>query len=303
VQTRRTRIRVRCPATSANLGAGFDALGLALTVYNQVDAEVTDSGLQVSVAGEGEDVLPFHGDNLVARSAASAFGRLGWRPDGLRLQCTNGIPPSRGLGSSAAAIVAGVSVAYALANPGGEIDRDWVLEVAGGIEGHPDNVAACVLGGVTVGWRDDAGTTNGVRVEPHPHLVATVLLPEQRASTSIARALLPLTVPHVDASHAAGRAALLVAAITSRPDLLLAATEDRLHQQYRASSMPATSALVDQLRAAGLAAVVSGAGPAVLVLHVEQGGPPTDLEHVIGGLPPGWRALPVGIDRAGITVE
>ena len=294
---------MRCPATSANLGPGFDALGLALTMHNEVTADVTGSGLQVTLAGEGQDVLPFHGDNLVARSAATAFGRLGWRPQGLRLVCTNGVPPARGLGSSAAAIVAGVSAAYALAHPDTELDRTWVLEVAGAIEGHPDNVAACVLGGVTVGWRDDAGGTKAVRVEPHADLRVTVLVPEQGASTSIARALLPLTVPHADAAHAAGRAALFVAAVTGRPDLLLDATEDRLHQPYRASSMPATSELVRRLRASGLAAVVSGAGPAVLVLHAAPADRPGDLDIPLDDLPPGWRALPLEVDRDGVTVE
>jgi len=292
---------VRCPATSANLGPGFDALGLALTLANEVEAETTTSGIQVTVAGEGQDVLPFHGDNLVARSAATAFGRLGWRPPGLRLHCTNGVPPACGLGSSAAAIVAGVSVAYALAHPGAGLDRAWVLQVAGAIEGHPDNVAACVLGGATVGWRDDDGTTRAVRVEPHPDLSVTVLIPQQRASTSIARALLPLMVPHVDAAHAAGRSALLVAALTTRPDQLFAATQDLLHQPYRASSMPATAALVGRLRASGLAAVVSGAGPAVLVLHAaaDRRG---DHGVPLGELPAGWREVRLEVDRVGVTV-
>lgn len=295
-------IHVRCPATSANLGSGFDALGLALALHNVVEAETTGSGVQVTVAGEGQDALPFHGGNLVARSAAIAFGRLGWRPAGLRLHCTNAVPPGRGLGSSAAAIVAGVSLAYTLAHPDVDLDRAWVLEVAGAIEGHPDNVAACVLGGATVGWRDDDGTTRAVRVEPHADLVATVLVPPKGAPTSIARAVLPLTVPHADGAHAAGRAALFVAAVIERPDLLMAATEDRLHQPYRASSMPDTSALVRSLRAAGLAATVSGAGPAVLVLHTTSAGGPDDLGDAFDSLPPGWRAVRLEIDRAGVAV-
>ena len=253
------------------------------------------------MTGEGHDALPVHGANLIARSAAEAFSRLGWRPPGLRLHCTNGIPPSRGLGSSAAAIVAGVSVAYALTHPHAELDRAWVLDVAGAIEGHPDNVTACVLGGATVGWREDDGTTNGVRVEPHPDLQVTVLIPEQGASTSIARALLPRTVPHADAAHAAGRAALFVAAVTGRLDLLLAATEDRLHEPYRAASMPATTGLVRRLRSFGLAAVVSGAGPSVLVLHDRSGGF-GDLGRALDELPPGWRAQRLEVDRDGVAV-
>jgi homoserine kinase len=303
VEQSRSGIRARCPASSANLGSGFDALGLALGLHNEVDAEITDAGLQVTVSGEGYDVLPFHGDNLVARAAASAFSRLGWRPPGLRLHCRNGIPPARGLGSSAAAIVAGISAAYALARPDDELDRTWVLEVAGAMEGHPDNVAACVLGGATVGWREDDGSTRAVRVEPSLELRATVFVPEQGASTSIARALLPMTVPHADAAHAAGRAALFVAAVSGRLDLLPAATEDRLHQQYRASSMPTTSALVRHLRAAGFAAIVSGAGPAVLVLHAAHPDRSGDLDAVTGDLEPGWHRRALDIDRGGVVVS
>jgi homoserine kinase len=294
------RVRVQCPATSANLGPGFDALGLALSLHNDVVAQEVGAGVQVTVDGEGHGTLPTDRDNLVARSAALAFGRLGRTSPGLHLSCTNGIPPARGLGSSAAAIVAGVSVAYALANPGTELDRTWVLDLAGAIEGHPDNVAACVLGGATVGWRDAAGATNAVRVDPHPDVTATLLVPDVGSSTTVARAMLPEVVPHADAAHAAGRAALFVAAITARPDLLLAATEDRLHQPYRASAMTATYALVERLRGLGLAAVVSGAGPAVLMLHATGS---ADLEAAVGDLPTGWRSMRLEVDRAGVVVD
>ena len=296
------RARVRCPATSANLGPGFDALGLALTLHNDVEAEIVERGLELTVAGEGQHMLSGSADNLVARSAAAAFGRLGWRPPGLRLHCTNAVPPGRGLGSSAAAIVAGVSVAYALARPGDDVDRAWVLDLAAEIEGHPDNVAACVLGAASIGWRDADRRFHGARLEPHADLRATALVPEQGASTAIARALLPSTVPHADAAHAAGRAALLITAITERLDLLLAATEDRLHQPYRATSMPVTSALVRRLRAAGMAAVVSGAGPTVLVLHSARADGPGDQDLPVGDLPLGWRTVRLQIDRTGLTV-
>jgi len=295
------RVRVRCPATSANLGPGFDALGLALALHNEVDAVTTGGGLQVSVTGEGAGALPTDADNLVARSAATAFDRLGRRPAGLRLSCTNGIPLARGLGSSAAAIVAGVGVAYALTHPRSELDRAWVLETAAAIEGHPDNVAACVLGGATVGWLDDAGMASAVRLEPHPDLVATALVPADGASTSAARALLPPAVPHADAAHAAGRAALLVAAITVRPDLLLPATEDRLHQRYREPAMPATLDLVARLRASGSAAVLSGAGPSVLVLHTAPDEPFGDLGLSGRALPPGWQVVHLELDRGGVA--
>lgn len=293
---------MRCPATSANLGPGFDALGLALALHNEVEAVVTGATVQVSVAGEGTGELAEDAENLVARAAAAAFDRIGWRPAGLRLRCTNGIPLARGLGSSAAAIVAGVSVAYALAHPRDELDRSWVLETAAAIEGHPDNVAACVLGGATISWLDGVGLAHALRVQPHRDLMVTALVPAHGASTSAARALLPVAIPHADAAHAAGRAALLVTAITVEPDHLLAATEDRLHQPYRASAMPVTMELVGRLRAAGRAAVLSGAGPTVLVLHTrpvrDHGDPPV----LVGDLPPGWQVLELDLDRGGVAV-
>lgn len=291
-------VRVRCAATSANLGPGFDAFGLALGLANDVEAEVTSGGVRVRVRGEGAQQLEVDGTNLVARAASSAFARLGWRPPGLRLACDNRVPTSRGLGSSAAAIVAGAALAHALARPDEPVDHAWLVRVAGEIEGHPDNVAACVLGGLTVAWRTADGEARAVRVEPHPDLRVLVLVPAGGASTAVARALLPSSVPHADAARNAGRAGLLVAAVTERPDLLLEATDDRLHQPYRASSMPATSALVTELRARGIAAVVSGAGPSVLVLGSAGDGLDDRLVP-----PDGWRVLDPGIERGGVRVD
>lgn len=259
-------VRVRVPATSANLGSGFDALGMALTLYDDVSAEITGAGVQVTVTGEGAETLPTDERHLVVRTMHAAFEVLGARPSGLALACRNHIPQARGLGSSSAAIVAGVLLARALVEDGAaRLDDDAVLRLAARIEGHPDNVAPCLRGGVTIAWADDAGA-RAVRIASADQVRPTVFVPARRGLTAAARAALPATVPHADAAHAAGRAALLVHALTVAPDLLLPATEDRLHQDYRASGMPESAALVARLRAAGVAAVVSGAGPSVLAL-------------------------------------
>jgi len=282
-------VRVRAPATSANLGPGFDAFGVALGVFDEVTARVAGSGVQVRVTGEGAGELPTDRTHLVASSALAAFDRLGGRPPGLVLDCRNTIPQARGLGSSSAAIVAGVLAARALV-PGGaaRLDDAAALRLAGEIEGHPDNVAACLLGGFTIAWQESGGA-RAVRLQPSPAVRPVIFVPAERGLTAHARAALPATVPHRDAAFGAGRAALLVHALTAEPALLPVATEDRLHQQYRAAGMPATTALVAALRAAGVAAVVSGAGPSVLALVT--GGELGDT--------PGWQRLEPGWAAAG----
>jgi homoserine kinase len=283
-------VRVRAPATSANLGPGFDAFGLALGIHDLVTARVTGSGVEVRVTGEGAGELPGDERHLVAASALAAFDRLGRRPPGLLLECANAVPQARGLGSSSAAIVAGVLAARELVDGGaGRLDDAAALRLASEIEGHPDNVAACLLGGFTIAWQEPGGA-RAVRLEPSPEIRPVVYVPAERGLTAHARAALPATVPHADAAHAAGRAALLVHALTAEPGLLHAATEDRLHQPYRAAGMPATAALVARLRAAGVAAVVSGAGPSVLALVTGDVEPPDT---------PGWWRLAPGCDAAG----
>ncbi|HKD98830.1 MAG TPA: homoserine kinase [Micromonosporaceae bacterium] len=283
-------VRVRVPATSANLGPGFDAFGVALGVYDLVTARVTGSGVEVRVAGEGEGELPGDGSHLVASSAMAAFDELGGRPPGLLLECRNAVPQARGLGSSSAAIVAGITVALRLAVDGpARLDGAAALRLAAGIEGHPDNVAACLLGGFTIAWQEPDGA-RAVRLEPSPAVRPVIFVPAERGLTAHARAALPATVPHADAAFGAGRAALLVHALTAEPALLHAATEDRLHQPYRAAGMPATAALVARLRAAGVAATVSGAGPSVLALLVAGAVPPDT---------PGWLRLEPGWAVAG----
>jgi homoserine kinase len=291
-------VRVRVPATSANLGPGFDALGLALGLYDDIVVRVTDEpGLSVDVAGMGAASVARNARNLVVRSMYAAFKQFGGRPRGLEIVCANRIPHSRGLGSSAAAIVGGIVGARALVAGGPErMDDEAVLRLASEMEGHPDNVAACLFGGLTVAWTDD-GTASALGLPLSDQLAPVAFVPGSSSSTRSARKLLPEKVPHGDAAHSAGRAALLVAALASRPDLLLAATEDRLHQRYREPAMPRSVALVDELRAAGLAAVVSGAGPTVLALTTVA-----EREAALSHERRGWSALALDIDTAGAAV-
>ncbi len=291
-------VTVTTPATSANLGPGFDALGLALQLYDEVHAaREPHGGLRVRVEGEGAEDVPRDAAHLVVRAVHATFQRLGEVPPGLDLRCVNHIPHGRGLGSSAAAIVAGVLAGRALACAGPRFDDAAVLALASELEGHPDNVAACLLGGLTVAWTAD-GVARAIRLDPHVDLTTVALVPSMALSTSTARGLLPASVTHRDAAHSAGRAALLVAALTGRPDVLLPATEDRLHQGYRASAMPATLAMVRRLREAGVAAVVSGAGPTVLALILEVGA--QEVVHAAAGHE--WSVLDLAVDRGGARV-
>jgi homoserine kinase len=286
-------VRVRVPATSANLGPGFDALGLALALYDDLSAEVVDGGVRVTVTGEGARELREGEDHLVVRAARATFEVLGAAPPGLVLECVNRIPQARGLGSSSAAIVAGVLLARELVAGGRDaLDPAGVLRLAAELEGHPDNVAPCLLGGFTIAWREPDGA-RAVSLEPAPGVHPVLFVPDARGLTAAARAALPETVPHADAALNAGRAALLVHALTTAPALLLAATEDRLHQRYRAAGAPATFALVEALRAAGVAAVVSGAGPSVIAIT----DPP---EQFAAG--DGWTTWRLEVDRSGARV-
>jgi homoserine kinase len=288
-------VRVRVPATSANLGPAFDSAGLALALYDDVVVRVADAGLSVDVAGEGVDDLPRDKRNLVVTSLRAAFAELGGQPRGLEVVCANRIPQSRGLGSSSAAIVAAVLAARALVLGGEEVlDDEGALALATRLEGHPDNVAACLRGGLTFAWTGPDGVRVH-RVDVHPDVAPVVFVPSSRSSTKKVRGLLPETIPHADAAANSARAALLALALTRSPELLLEATQDRLHQSYRASAMPRSAALVAALRADGVPAVVSGAGPTVLATRAT-------VDAVAARHPRGWQVLPLAVEPAGATV-
>ena len=259
-------VTVRVPATSANLGPGFDTLGLALSVYDEVTVTVRDEpGAFVDVRGVGEGVVPTDESNLVVRSLAYTFEALGQQVPGVNILANNVIPHGRGLGSSGAAVVAGIVAAHGLLDGIVDIDADTLLRIATELEGHPDNVAPALFGGLTIAWMEDTGPQHK-KLLVHRGVSPLVFVPQHTLSTKVARSLQPLSVPHEDAVFNVSRSALLIAALTQSPELLFAGTEDRLHQNYRASAMPETGRMVNLLRSHGFAAVVSGAGPSILVL-------------------------------------
>jgi homoserine kinase len=303
-------VRVRVPATSANLGPGFDALGLALSLYDEVEAWVCESGLSIEISGEGADLAEAGEAHLIVRAMRAAFTVIGAQPPGLGLRCVNRIPHGRGLGSSAAAIVAGILAARALAGPGAaKLPDDALLGLATGIEGHPDNVAACLAGGLTIAW-SAGGEPRMARLEPAASIRPVICVGPTPVRTEVTRRLLPDLVPHREAAANAGRSALLVAALTQlpvEPATLLAATRDWLHQDYRAEAMPETAALIGRLRAAGIPAVVSGAGPSVLAFLV--GPEKSDYRHHLDSLGSivretgiAWHISSLDVERQGARV-
>ena len=250
------------PATSANLGPGFDALGLALALYNEATLE-THAGVAVSIEGEGADHLERDEGNVVVRGARAVYERLGRPFPGIKVACVNRIPTARGLGSSAAAWLAGIVGANALL--GSPLDRDTLLGLAASGEGHPDNAAAALLGGLTVAcWSEGRVVAASLPVSPEIRWV--VLIPEARNSTAEARAILPETVSRADAVFNLQRVGLLLAALRDGNAALLAvAMEDRLHQPYRRRLFPWMERVAAAARSAGAAGcVLSGAGPALL---------------------------------------
>ena len=258
-----TMAQVSVPATSANLGPGFDSLGLALELRDRYAAQVLDDAtFDVDVTGEGSADVKTDKNNLVIKAMLHGFEHMGQKPKGIALRQLNVIPHGRGLGSSAAAIVGGLALARSLVLGGEQLLTDEeMISLGSELEGHPDNIAAAVLGGATIAWvdRTSENSGHGVAIKVDPKIKALVFVPEAHLATSKARKLLPETIPHQDAVLNASRAALLVHAIQSRPDLLLEATEDLLHQNYRAEAMPKSMAFVTKLRAAGVPAMISGA--------------------------------------------
>jgi homoserine kinase len=294
-----SEVRVRVPGSSANLGPGFDSLGLALELYDEVEVSVAPDGLAVEVLGEGAGQVPCNDAHLVVRAMRRTWDLVGDAPPGIRMRCRNAIPHSRGLGSSAAAAVAGAVAAMALSGRDMELERETLLQVTAGMEGHADNAAASLFGGFVVAWETGGNFSkrfHAVRLDAHPGIQPVALVAGTESLTSTTRGLLPDRVPLVDAAFTGSRTALAVLAFTQRPDLLLPATADRLHQEYRRPAYPESAELMDALRERGVPAAISGAGPTVLALTTD-GGLPADVDlH-------GFTALPLAVDTEGARVE
>jgi homoserine kinase len=295
-------VTVRIPATSANLGPGFDTLGLALSIYDEVTVTVREEpGAFVRISGVGESDVPTDATNLVVRSLAYTFEAMGQPVPGVDLVARNVIPHGRGLGSSGAAVVAGIVAAKGLLEGIVDIDRGTLLRLATELEGHPDNVAPALFGGLTIAWVEEAGPQHK-KLLVHRGVSPLILVPQHTLSTKLARSLQPVSVPHEDAVFNVSRSALLIAALTQSPELLFAGTEDRLHQSYRASAMPETDRLVTLLRSRGHAAVVSGAGPSVLVLADGPGQRLEAAELVANESGTSWETMLLAVDVRGATI-
>jgi len=280
-------IQVQVPATSANLGPGFDSFGLAFGMYDRYVAQILDEGgLDIDVTGEGSDEVPRTDKNLLVKAINKGFDYLGGRPKGLAVRALNVIPHGRGLGSSASAIVGGLVLARSLVLTGTDKMNDEVLlNLATEMEGHPDNVAAALYGGATVAWQDlvkGKSVAHAVHLPVDPRIKVMAFIPASALATSKARKMLPESIPFADAQRNTSNAAIMTQALTIRPDLLFTATEDFLHQSYRQEAMPSSFALMTKLRAAGIAAFISGAGPTVLALHTEGDDETTQLARAGG---------------------
>lgn len=301
-------LTVRVPATSANLGPGFDSLGLAVGLHDTVRVRTFDEpGTTVGISGEGARTLPTDGSHLVVRTIRQTVEAAGFSVPGLRLDAENVIPHGRGLGSSASAIVSGVLAGNALLPPEHRLDDAGLLDLCSRLEGHPDNVAPALAGGLAISW-EQGGVFRSVAAPVHPEIIPVAAVPATELSTESARGLLPVAVPHAAAAANSGRAALLIHALAADPGLLAEGTVDFLHQDYRAAAMAPSAALLAHLRAHGLAAVISGAGPTVMVLANGTDQAQQAEELMAGHLAAAettqfWRVLRLSVDRDGARVE
>lgn len=297
-------IQVQVPATSANLGPGFDCLGLAVTMHDRYMAQVMDEpGVDIDVTGEGAGSVPTTEKNLVIKAMYKGFDFLGGRPRGVALRQLNVIPHGRGLGSSAAAIVGGLALARALVLGGNErMSDENMLNIANEMEGHPDNVAAAIFGGANLAWTEQQRgqvVAQSLNFQVDPRIGVLAFVPSTELSTSKARRMLPESISHQDAVQNSINTAVLVQALQHRPDLLLSATKDFLHQSYRQDAMPQSFALMTKLRGAGIAAFISGAGPTVLILHTGGESEAAELERAAGEK---FQMISLGVARAGVAV-
>ena len=298
MRLRATSAAIRVPATVGNVGPGFDAMGLALELRDELHLEATTGGVEITVEGEGAGAVPAGEDHLVVRALRRALDHAGAAQIGVRLHCRNRIPHGRGLGSSAAAVVAGIALAREIIADPDVLDDAAMLALAAEFEGHPDNAAPAIYGGMTLSYMRGGRWYSEPLEIAEDVLAPVVLVPSTALSTSKARALLPQEVPHDDAAFTAARAALLVHALRGRADLLLDATEERLHQEQRAPGMPASVELMRVLRAEGYPAVIAGAGPTVLVLR----GGDQRMQHVVARVvddPGAWRLARVAVAQRG----
>jgi homoserine kinase len=300
-----TPVQVSVPATSANLGPGFDALGIALDTRDIYIAQILDEEIfDVDVTGEGAEEVRKDSKHLVIKAMMTGFEFMGGKPRGIALRALNQIPHGRGLGSSAAAIVGGLSLARGLVLSGTNLmNDDDLIALATDLEGHPDNVAAATLGGATIAWMEErAGVATGCAAgfSVDQRIRALLLIPHTKLATGKARRMLPDVITHRDAAINSGRAALLVHALSARPNLLFAATEDHLHQVYRREAMPRSVDLVTKLRSAGVAAMISGAGPSVLVLH---SGTAAEHDDIVRSAGDHFTALDLEITREGASLS
>ena len=289
------RAAVRVPATTANMGPGFDSFGMALRYYDEVEVRPIVGTTRVHVEGAGEGAVPTGDDNLVVRALRAGLDAVGAPQAGFEMHCVNRIPHGGGMGSSASAVVAGLMLARGLLSEPLALPADEVFRIATGFEGHPDNVAPAVFGGATVAWTEADGAPRAAPMPVDGSLPVSLLVPPPatRLSTEEARRALPDSVPRTDALFNTSRAAVLMLALAGRPELLMAGTEDRLHQEYRRSVLPASMAVMDSLRGQGYPAVISGAGPTVLVLaDIAQQTRFTLERH-------GWTVLGPGIANPG----
>ncbi|WP_024817294.1 homoserine kinase [Arthrobacter sp. 31Y] len=302
------RLTVKVPGTSANLGPGYDSLGLALSIYDTLTVETLSTGeLEFELSGEGADTLPRDASHLVVRAIDLALDRLGFQRSGLRITADNVNPHGRGLGSSASAVVAAVTAANALVPAESRQDRDWILQLTSEMEGHPDNVAPAIFGGLALSWQDSEQYSS-TRADVTSSVIPVVAVPDYELATETARGLLPASVGHHAAAMNSGRAALLIHALTVEPALLLPGTEDYLHQSYRAQAMRPSADLIAALRSAGHAAVVSGAGPTVMVLANGADQAAAVVEFIeaftaVNTPDVSWRVMTLAVDVQGARVE
>jgi homoserine kinase len=260
-------VKVRVPATVANLGPGYDSLGAAIRMHLEIEIEPRRDSIEIVVEGEGADQLPADETNLVIRSMNTFFDHVGRRPSGFAVKVTNPIPLGAGLGSSAAAIVGGLFAARAVT--GRTVPQTEMIQLATDLEGHADNVMPALIGGLVVCYRGESeDDVRYFRVEPSDRLVPLLAVPREGFPTKTARKALPAEVKFADAQFTASRAALLVAAMSAGAgaDVIADAMNDRLHEPHRLKLMPETAAVYEEIQSAGLPVALAGAGPSLLIV-------------------------------------